>query len=63
MIRFALHLRYTSVQAYKLLLQEFPLPSMSLLKKIHGVGIDTLKSIKTLRERKEISSDIVLING
>ena len=33
MIRYALLLRYTSFQAYKLLLEKFPLPSMSLLKK------------------------------
>ena len=61
MIRFALHLRYTSAQAYKLLLQEFPLPSMSLLKKIQAGGVDAIKAIKTLRERGEISSDIVLM--
>ena len=29
MIRFALHLRYTSLQSYKLLLEKFPLPSIS----------------------------------
>ena len=34
MLRYALLLRYTSVQAYKLLLQQFPLPSLSLLKKL-----------------------------
>ena len=44
MIRFALHLRYTSLQAYKLLLDKFPLPSMSLLNKIQlgGVNISPL---------------------
>ncbi|MEO0684954.1 MAG: hypothetical protein AAFY76_07890, partial [Cyanobacteria bacterium J06649_11] len=34
MIRFALHLRHTSLQAYKLLLEKFPMPSLSLLTKI-----------------------------
>ena len=33
MIRYSLLLRYTSLQAYKLLLEKLPLPSMSLLKK------------------------------
>ena len=34
LIRYALLLRYTSHQAYKLLLEKFPLPSFSLLEKI-----------------------------
>ena len=34
MIRFALHLRHTSPQAYKLLLKKFPMLSISLLNKI-----------------------------
>ena len=33
-IQYALLLRYTSLQPYKLLLDEFPLPSISLLNKI-----------------------------
>ena len=46
MIRYALLLRYTSLQTYKLLLQKFPLPSMSLLKKIQQGGVDVVKAIK-----------------
>lgn len=34
LIRFALHLRHTSLQAYKLLLEEFKLPSISYLRSI-----------------------------
>ena len=34
MIRYALLLRYTSLQAYKLLLNKFPFPSISLLNRI-----------------------------
>ena len=34
MIRYALLLRYTSLQSYKLLLEKFPLPSISLLNKL-----------------------------
>ena len=33
-IQYALLLRYTSLQSYNLLLDEFPLPSISLLNKI-----------------------------
>ena len=52
MIRYALLLRYTSFQAYKLLLEKFPLPSMSLLKKTQQGGIDVVKAIKvSQRER------------
>ena len=53
MIRFALLLRYTSPQAYRLLLEKFPLPSMSLLKKLHHGGVDSMKALKTLKEKGE----------
>ena len=36
MIRFALHLRYTSLQSYKLLLEKFPLPSISTFHRIQA---------------------------
>ena len=39
MIRFALHLRYTSLQSYKLLLEKFPLPSISTLHRIQTGGV------------------------
>ena len=55
MIRFALHLRYTSAQAYRLLLEKFPLPSFSLLNKIQKGGVDAVKSIKLLREKGKLS--------
>ena len=61
MLRFALHLRYTSAQAYRVLLEKFPLPSFSLLNKIQKGGVDAVKSIKLLREKGEISNDIVLL--
>ena len=61
MIRYALLLRYTSFQAYKLLLEKFPLPSMSLLKKIQQGGIDVVKAIKCLREKGKMSEDIILM--
>ena len=61
MIRYALLLRYTSLQAYKLLLQEFPMPSISLLNKLQAGGVDAIKFIKYLLEKKEISRDIILM--
>ena len=61
MIRFALHLRYTSLQSYKLLLEKFPLPSISTLHRIQAGGVDSLKAAKKLPEKGHISSDVSLM--
>ena len=61
MIRFALHLRYTSLQSYKLLLETFPLPSISTLHRIQASGVDSLKAAKKLREKGHIFSDDILM--
>ena len=61
MLRFALHLRYTSSQAYRLLLDKFPMPSFSLLNKIQTGGVDSIKSIKLLKEKGEMSKDVILM--
>ena len=61
MIRFALHLRHTSAQAYRLLLEKFLLPSFSLLNKIQKGGVDAVKAIKFLLERGKMSTDVVLM--
>ena len=53
MIRFALHLRYTSLQSNKLLLEKFPLPSIS--------SLHSLKAAKKLREKGHISSNVILM--
>ena len=60
LIRFALHLRYTSAQAYRQLLEMFPLPSFSLLNKIQQGGVDAVKGIKLLMEKGKMSKDVVL---
>ena len=60
-IRFALMLRYTSVQSYKMLLDEFRSPSLSLLWKIVTGDIDTTKSAKLLKYEEKIPSDLCLI--
>ena len=60
-IRYALLLRYTSFQAYKLLQEEFPLPSLSLLNKISSGGVDPVKAAKLLLDKELISKDVVLM--
>ena len=60
-IRFTLMLRYTSVQSYKLLLDEFRLPSLPLLRKIVIGDIDAVKSAKLLKDEEKISSDVCFI--
>ena len=60
-IRFALMLQYTSVQSYKMLPDEFQLPSLSLLQKIVTGDIDAAKSAKLLKVEEKISSDVCLI--
>ena len=61
MIRLALLLRYTSLQAYKLLLEEFCFPSLSLLAKLRSGNLDTIKAAELLRHKKILSNNVVLI--
>ena len=61
MIRFALLLRYTSFQAYKILLQNFPLPSLSLLAKLKSGNVNATKDAELLRQKNAISDDVILI--
>ena len=60
-IRYALLVRYTSFQAYKLLLEEFSMPSLSLLEKISKGGVDPVKSAKLLLAKGRISEDVILM--
>ena len=55
------HLRYTSLQTYRLLMKEFPFPSLSLLRKIMEGQLDAVKSAKTLESQGAISIDVVLM--
>ena len=48
-LRLALLLRYISAQAYKLPLENFPMPSLSLLKKLKRGNVDVLNACKYLR--------------
>ena len=61
MIRYALMLRHTSAQAYRLMLEKFPLPSFSTLAKIQQGGVDAIKAVKLLLEQGKISKDIILM--
>ena len=51
MIGYALHLRYTSLQAYRLLLEQSSMLSLSLSNNIQQVGVAALKTLKTLYEK------------
>ena len=51
MIRYALHLRYISLQAYRLLFEKSPMLLLSLLNNIQQGGILELKAVKTLYEK------------
>ena len=60
-LKFSLNQRYTSGQDYANLLEEFPLPSISLLRKLTAGGIEPLKALKTRLRDQKISNDSVLI--
>ena len=60
-IRYALHLRYTSLQAYRLFFGRFLMPYLSLLNKIQQGGVDMLNVLKTLHEKGSFSCDCILM--
>ena len=60
-IRFALLLRYTSIQSYRILQKDFPLLSIRLLKKICSGAIDAVKCAQTLKNEGKISEDVCLL--
>ena len=60
-LRFALMQRYSSSQAYLHLLEQLPLPSKSLLKKLVSGGIDSIKSLKLLLNEDKISNNYVIL--
>ena len=61
MIRFALLLCYTSSQAYRLFLEHFPLPSISLLKRVTKESVDEIKVAKLLLEKNKIDKNIIMM--
>ena len=61
MIRYGLHVRDTSFQTYKQLLQKFPLASILLLNKIQQGGVNSIKTMKVLPENGKISNNCILM--
>ena len=61
LLRLALMTRYTSKQAYNILLEELPLPSLSLMQKLTHGGIEPIKALKVLLEEQRIDDNIVLL--
>ena len=61
LLRYSLLMYYTSPQGYRLLLDQFPFPSISLLKKLSQGGVDSLKACKLLLDRGKIDKDVVLL--
>ena len=58
LLRYSLMLRYSSLQAYKVMMEEFKLPSLALLQKLTAGKIDTMKTAKLLKETGSISEDV-----
>ena len=54
-------LRYKSIQPYQMLLEHFPLPSLSLLHKISCGTINAVKCAQTLRNEGKISSNVCVL--
>ena len=61
MIRLALLLRYTSLQTYKLLLEEFYFSSLSRLAKLKSGNLNAIKVAELLGHKKILSNNVVLI--
>ena len=53
-------LRHTSLPAHQLLVKHFPLPLVSLLKRL-SQGVEPLKAVKLLLNECKIDKDIVLL--
>ena len=60
-LRFSLIQRYTSRQAYSQLLEDFPLPSISLMRKLASGGIDPVKALQSLLKEDKVSKDAVIL--
>ena len=54
-------LRHTSISSYIVLLEDFPLPSLSLLQKISSGATDALKCAQILKRKGKISGNLCLL--
>ena len=50
-----------SLQAYRLVREQFPLPSISLLNRIQRGGVDSIKALTLPRVHGEMSEDLILL--
>ena len=60
-VTYALLLLYTVIQSYRMLLENFPLPSLSLLHKISSGTIQAVKCAEALRNEGKLSRDVRLM--
>ena len=61
LLQLALMLRYTLLPTYQLPVKHFPSPSVSLLKRLSQEGVEPLKAVKLLLNKRKIDKDIVLL--
>ena len=54
-------LHYTSLPAYQLLFKHFPLPLISLLKRLSQGGLEPLKAVQLLLNKRKMDKDIVIV--
>ena len=61
LIRYSLLIFFTSPQAYRLLLDQLPFPSESMLRKLTSGGVDAIKACKILLDKGHMDKDVVLL--
>ena len=61
MIRYCLLLRYASAQAYRILLDILPMPSISYLRSLTKGSLESSAALKLLKDKGEISRDLILM--
>lgn len=54
-------LRYTLAESYKILLEQFPLPSLSLLRKLNKCGLKPIKRAIAILDQGKVIMDIILL--
>ena len=54
-------LKYMLIQAYKILLDKFPVQCRSLLRKLKHGNLDMIKAANLLRNNGAMSDDIILM--
>ena len=54
-------LRYTLAESYKILLEQFPLPSLSLLRKLNKCGLKPIKRAIAILDQGKVVMDTILL--